>query len=113
MCIRDSPETRGLINAETLGLLPRGAILVNTARGALVDDGALIAALRDGHIAAAGLDVFNNEPELDPQYLELENVFLLPHVGSATRETRDAMGFRALENLDAIFAGRAPRDRVA
>ena len=101
------------MNEKTIDALPRGAILVNTARGALVDDDALIAALNDGRLAAAGLDVFNNEPELDPRYLELDNVFLLPHVGSATRETRDAMGFRALENLDAIFAGRTPRDRVA
>lgn len=107
------PETRHLLNAKTIALLPDGAIVVNTARGALVDDEALIAALRSGKIAAAGLDVFNNEPDIHPGYRELENVFLLPHIGSATAETRDAMGFRALDNLDAFFAGKPPRDRVA
>lgn len=106
-------ETKGLFNAERIGRLPDGAILVNTARGAVVDDEALIAALKSRKLAAAGLDVFNNEPEIHPEYRTLENAFLLPHIGSATRETRDAMGFRALDNLDAIFGGREPRDRVA
>jgi lactate dehydrogenase-like 2-hydroxyacid dehydrogenase len=106
-------ETRGLINAARIDRLPDGAIVVNTARGAIVDDDALIAALESGKLAAAGLDVFNNEPDINPRYRKLENIFLLPHVGSATRETRDAMGFRALDNLDAIFSGQEPRDRVA
>ncbi len=106
-------ETEGLLNAARIALLPDDAIVVNSARGGIVDDEALIAALKSGKLAAAGLDVFNNEPDIHPAYRELENTFLLPHVGSATRETRDAMGFRALENLDAIAAGRAPRDRVA
>lgn len=108
-----TPDTKGLLNAARLALLPPGAIVVNTARGALVDDEALIAALKSGHIAAAGLDVFNDEPGAPEGYLELDNVFLLPHIGSATRETRDAMGFRALDNIDAIAAGREPGDRVA
>lgn len=108
-----TPATQGLLNAERIKLLPRGAIVVNTARGAIVDDEALIAALKSGHVAAAGLDVFNNEPALHPGYGKLPNTFLLPHIGSATRETRNAMGFRALDNLDAVFAGREPRDRVA
>ena len=108
-----TPETKGLIDARRLALLPPGAILVNTARGAVVDDEALIAGLRAGHPAAAGLDVFNNEPDVHPGYRTLENTFLLPHIGSATRETRDAMGFRALDNLDAIFAGNEPGDREA
>ena len=108
-----TPQTADLMNAERLALLPEGAILVNTARGAILDEGALLAALRSGRLAAAGLDVYKNEPHIDPAFFALENAFLLPHVGSATRETRDAMGFRALENLDAVFAGRAPRDRVA
>lgn len=98
--------TRTIVNERTIGLLPQGAILVNTARGDLVDDDALIAALRSGRIMAAGLDVFRNEPNLDPRYRELPNVFLLPHLGSATIETRTAMGMLALDNLDAFFAGR-------
>lgn len=104
--------TRGLLNANRIALLPPDAIVVNTARGALVDDDALIAALASGRLFAAGLDVFNNEPDIHPGYRALDNVFLLPHIGSATRETRAAMGFRALDNLDAIFAGREPGDRV-
>jgi len=108
-----TPETTGLLDERRIALLPDGAIVVNTARGALVDDDALIAALRSGKLYAAGLDVYNNEPQIHPEYRRLTNAFLLPHIGSATRETRDAMGFRALDNLDAIFAGRAPRDRVA
>lgn len=107
------PETRELLGRERLALLREGAVVVNTARGALVDDDALIDALKRGRVAAAGLDVFNGEPDIHPGYRDLDNVFLLPHIGSATRETRDAMGFRALDNLDAVFAGRAPRDRVA
>ncbi|MFQ5784900.1 MAG: 2-hydroxyacid dehydrogenase [Alphaproteobacteria bacterium] len=108
-----TPETVRLLDAERIALLPDGAIVVNTARGAIVDDEALIAALRSGKLAAAGLDVYNDEPDIHPAYRDLENVFLLPHIGSATRETRDAMGFRALDNLDAIMAGREPGDRVA
>lgn len=107
-----TPQTRRLINRDTLDLLPPGAIIVNTARGDIVDDDALIAALKSGRIAAAGLDVFNNEPDLHPEYLALSNAFLLPHLGSATVETRNAMGFRALDNLDAFFAGRTPPDLV-
>ena len=108
-----TPETKGLLNAQTIARLPDGAIVVNTARGALVDDEDLIAALASGKVAAAGLDVYNSEPDIHPGYRQLPNTFLLPHIGSATLETRDAMGFRALDNMDAIFAGRAPRDRVA
>ena len=107
-----TPATTGIINARTLALLPERAILVNTARGALVDEDALIAALRSGRLFAAGLDVFHNEPGGNPALAALDNVFLLPHIGSATFETRDAMGFRALDNLDAFFAGATPRDRL-
>jgi len=107
-----TPETHHLLNAERITLLPDDAVVVNTARGAVVDDDALIAALRSGKLFAAGLDVFNNEPRIHPGYRELKNAFLLPHIGSATRETRDAMGFRALNNLDAIMSGREPLDRL-
>ncbi|MGB3808872.1 MAG: D-glycerate dehydrogenase [Parvibaculum sp.] len=107
-----TPQTRGLLNAKTLARLPKGAIVVNTARGDIIDDDALIDALSSGQIAAVGLDVFNNEPNIDPRYRTLPNAFLLPHLGSATLETRNAMGFRALDNLDDFFAGRRPRDAL-
>jgi lactate dehydrogenase-like 2-hydroxyacid dehydrogenase len=105
-------DTARFLNAARIALLPQGAIVVNSARGTLVDDDALIAALKSGRIAAAGLDVYANEPKLDPGYLGLENAALLPHLGSATVETRNAMGFRALDNLDAFFAGKVPPDKV-
>ncbi|BAI72509.1 gluconate 2-dehydrogenase [Azospirillum sp. B510] len=105
-------ETRHWLNADRIGRLPPGAILVNTARGSVVDDAALIDALKCGRLAAAGLDVFENEPNLHPGYRDLPNAFLLPHLGSATVETRNAMGFRALDNIDAVMAGRPAPDRV-
>ncbi|MGB0684293.1 MAG: 2-hydroxyacid dehydrogenase [Magnetovibrionaceae bacterium] len=109
-----TPENKGLLNAERIAKLPAGAIVVNSARGAVIDDDALIAALGSGQVKAAGLDVFNGEPcDIHPAYRDLANVFVLPHIGSATAETRDAMGFRALENLKAVLAGTAPCDRVA
>ncbi|MBI2000323.1 MAG: D-glycerate dehydrogenase [candidate division NC10 bacterium] len=108
-----TPQTRKMLNAERIALLPDGAIVVNASRGTVIDDEALIAALKSGKVAAAGLDVYNNEPDIHPEYRELPNTFLMPHIGSATQETRDAMGFRALDNLDAFFAGREPGDRVA
>ena len=86
--------------------------MINTSRGTLVDDAALIAALKSGKLFSAGLDVFENEPNLNPAYRELQNVFLLPHLGSATVDTRNAMGFKALDNLDAFFAGKPLLDRV-
>ncbi len=101
-----SPETDGMINADLLSRLPRGAIFINAARGALVDEDALIDALRSGQLAAAGLDVYRNEPNPDPRFLELPNVFLTPHVGSATVETRTDMGMMAVDNVEAVLAGR-------
>jgi lactate dehydrogenase-like 2-hydroxyacid dehydrogenase len=108
-----TPETTGFLNADKIALLPDGAVVVNTARGTLIDEAALIAALKSGKLAAAGLDVFQTEPGGNPAFSEIDNVFMLPHIGSATFETRDAMGFRALDNLDAFFAGKEPGDRVA
>ena len=105
-----TPETRGLMNAERFALLPDGAVMVNTARGALVDEDALMAALGTGKLAAAGLDCFVTEPGGNPGLAAYDNVFMLPHIGSATVRTRDAMGFRALDNLDAFFRGDTPRD---
>jgi len=99
-------KTRHFLNAERIEKLPQGAVVVNTARGPVVDDNAVIAALKSGRIAAAGLDVFDGEPNFNRAYLNLPNAFLLPHIGSATVETRDAMGFMCLDNLDAFFAGR-------
>jgi lactate dehydrogenase-like 2-hydroxyacid dehydrogenase len=107
-----TPESTGLMNAARLAQLPKGAILVNTARGALVVEDDLLAAIESGHLAAAGLDCFVTEPGGNPKFASHYNIFMLPHIGSATRETRDAMGFRALDNLDAFFAGKEPRDRL-
>ena len=108
-----TPSTRGLMDARRFSLLPDGAIFVNAARGAIVDDDALIGALTSGKLRAAGIDAYNNEPKVDQRLVALPNTFLMPHIGSATAETRDAMGFRALDNLDAYFAGHEPQDRVA
>jgi glyoxylate reductase len=105
--------TRHWLNAARIAQLPKGAVVVNAARGTLIDDAALIAALKSGHVAFAGLDVYNNEPKLDPGYLGLENVVLLPHLGSATAETRDAMGALALDGIAAILAGQKPSNLVA
>jgi lactate dehydrogenase-like 2-hydroxyacid dehydrogenase len=108
-----TPATKKWVNAERIAKLPKGAIVVNTARGGVVDDEALIAALRSGRLAAAGIDVFDGEPRIHPGYYGLENAFLLPHMGSATIETRNAMGFRALDNLEAfLLSGKTPPDLV-
>jgi len=112
LCAPGGPETRHWLNAARLAALRPGAIVVNTARGSLVDDAALIAALRSGHIAAAGLDVFPDEPRVPEGYLALENVFLAPHIASATWETREAMGHLALDGIHAVLAGRVPENLV-
>jgi len=107
-----SGATRAWLNAERIEKLPPGAVVVNAARGTLVDDDALIAALESGRLAFAGLDVYAGEPALSPGYLALENVVLLPHLGSATVETRDAMGHIVLDGIEAILAGREPPNLV-
>lgn len=107
-----TPQTTGLMNAERFALLPDGAVLINSARGALVDETALIAALESGKLSAAGLDCFVTEPGGNPALSSHDNVFMLPHIGSATIATRDAMGFRALDNLDAFFGGETPKDKL-
>jgi glyoxylate reductase len=112
LCAPATPQTRHWLNAGRLAMLPRGAVVVNTARGALVDDAALIAALRSGHVAAAGLDVFPDEPAVPAGYLELDTVVLTPHIASATAETRDAMGHLVLDGIDAVLAGRRPATQV-
>jgi len=108
-----TPETKHLMNAARFAKMRKGSILINTARGDVVDENDLIAALRAGTIAGAGLDVFEKEPVVPEALKGMENVVLLPHLGSATMETRVAMGMRALGNLEAFFGGTAPRDRVA
>lgn len=107
-----SKENYHLIHAERLALMKPSAYLINTARGDVVDNRALIEALRKGTIRGAGLDVFEGEPHLDPGFLELDNVVLLPHLGSATEETRIAMGMRVIDNVLAFFEGRVPPDKV-
>ena len=102
------PTTHHLIGAEQLSAMKSSAYLVNTARGPIVDEAALAAALRDGTIAGAGLDVFEREPEVHPELLELANVALVPHLGSATIETRTAMATLAADNALAVLRGEQP-----
>ncbi len=104
--VPSTPETRGVLNTDAFAKLPRGAIVVNTARGDLINDDCLIAALKSGQVGYAGLDVFKGEPDIHPGYYSLENVFLLPHMGTSAIEARDEMGFAALDNIDAVLAGR-------
>ncbi len=108
-----SDRTHYLINADILKMFKPGAFLINTGRGGLVDEKALVKALADGLLAGAGLDVYEFEPELAEGLQALENVTLLPHMGSATEETRTAMGLRVKENLDAYFTTGQVKDRVA
>lgn len=105
-------QTQKIMNAKRFALLPKGAIFVNVARGSLVDEEALIEALDSGHLFGAGLDVFRDEPNVDARFLKFSNVTLSPHVGSATLETRTAMGLRALENMYAVSEKRKPQDFV-
>jgi lactate dehydrogenase-like 2-hydroxyacid dehydrogenase len=105
-------ETYHLINAQRLAMMKPTAVLINTARGPVVDEAALVAALTQKQIAMAGLDVYEREPAVHAGLLKLDNVVLLPHLGSATLETRTAMGMRVAQNLEAFFSGKALRDAV-
>src|SRR3954447_15857645 len=107
------PATHHLIDRRILAMMKPTAILVNTARGSVVDEAALAEALAEGRLSAAGLDVYEREPQVEPMLLSLPNAVLLPHLGSATIEARTAMGMQAADNLDDYFGGRAPRNRVA
>ena len=104
------PATDKMVNAQALSLMPRGGVLVNVSRGGLVDEDALYDALTSGQLFAAGLDVFRAEPDFDMRFAALDNVFLSPHVGSASRETRNAMGYRALDNIVGVLSGRGAID---
>jgi len=108
-----TPDTHHLLNAKTLALLPHGAIVVNTARGDLICDEDLFAALETGAVAAVGLDVFEHEPAIDPRYLTLKTAFLMPHVAAATVETQTAIGMLALDNIDAVLRGGSAPSLVA
>ncbi|WP_420556041.1 2-hydroxyacid dehydrogenase [Roseovarius sp.] len=105
-------DTYKMINAIIFNALKPGAILVNSARGDVVDEDALFEALDSGQLSAAGLDVYHNEPALDPRFLKYDNIVLAPHLGSATDGTREAMGFRAIDNLEAFLKGDTPGDLV-
>ena len=98
-----TPDTKNILNASTIGLLPNHAVVINTSRGSTIDDNALIDALENKKIYGAGLDVFNNEPNLDSRYTKLDNCFVLPHIGSATHETRLAMSMMAVDNIYCFF----------
>ena len=104
------PATDKMMGAEAFSLLPQGAVLVNAARGTVIDEDALYDALTSGKLFAAGLDVFRAEPDFDLRFAELENVVLAPHVASASKETRDAMGYKALDNIAAVLDGRPAID---
>ena len=105
-------ETIGMLDARRIGLMKKGSYLINTARGSLVDEPAMIAALRSGRLAGAGLDVYLGEPQVSPELLALENVVTLPHLGSATLEAQTAMGMRAVENLERVLSGRPAADPI-
>lgn len=108
-----TPETYRFLNAERIAQLPDGAIVVNIARGNVVDDEALIAALKSGKLAAAGLDVFANEPHIDPRYYDLPSAFILPHIGSSTIEAREGMATILLDGLDGLARGAQLPNRLA
>jgi glyoxylate reductase len=112
LCAPGSGGRAAFLDATRIALLPPQAIVVNLSRGDLVDDDALIAALASGRLFAAGLDVFLGEPAIDPRYAMLPNVFLTPHIGSATIETRDAMGMLLIDGIDALARGETPSNQL-
>ena len=105
-------ETKGLINKETISKMKNSAYLINTARGDIVNESELVEALKEERIMGAGLDVYEKEPSVEKDLISLKNVFLLPHLGSATNETREAMGMRVFDNISAFFNNKEPLDRV-
>ena len=105
-------ETNNLLNEETINFLPDEAVVANAARGDIINDTAMIKAMKNKKIFALGLDVYNGEPKINQEYLKLENLFLLPHLGSATKRTRIDMGNRAIDNLESFFLNQQPKDRV-
>ena len=107
-----TPETTKIINKTNLSYLPENSVVGNAARGDIVDDDAMVEALKHGKIFAYGLDVYNGEPKIHPDYLKLKNIFLLPHLGSATKRTRWDMAFRATQNLEDFFKNKKPKDLV-
>jgi len=107
-----TPETFELLNEETIEFLPDKAVVANAARGDVINDVAMIKALKSGKVFALGLDVYNGEPKINDEYLKLDNLFLLPHLGSATKRTRIDMGDRAIDNLQAFFSNQKAKDQV-
>jgi lactate dehydrogenase-like 2-hydroxyacid dehydrogenase len=107
-----TPETKKIINKKTLSYLKNNAVIGNAARGDIVDDDAMVEVLKSGKVFAYGLDVYNGEPKIHPEYLRLKNIFLLPHLGSATKRTRWDMGYRATKNLEDYFKVKKPLDLV-
>ncbi|MDC0628306.1 D-glycerate dehydrogenase [Pelagibacteraceae bacterium] len=107
-----TPETIKIINKESLSYLKDNAVIANAARGDVIDDDAMVASLKNGKVFAYGLDVYNGEPKIHPEYLKLKNIFLLPHLGSATKRTRWDMAYRATKNLVDFFDNKEPQDLI-
>lgn len=107
-----TPETKHMINHESLGFLKTGALIINTARGAVIDEEALVDALRSGKVGGAALDVFDHEPEINPELIGMENVILTPHIASATKEARNKMSELAVNSILEVIAGRVPQNKV-
>lgn len=107
------PELKGFLNHDRIAKIPDGSVVINISRGDLINDDALIEALQSRHLFAAGLDVFANEPTIDPRYRSLDNIFLTPHIGSATHETRDAMGWLLIQGIEALNQGDVPSNLVS